>query len=235
MTKTTPLAPRTPYTAVAEASLSTEKLSISAGSILSRLPSRPSISTSALELAPNVPIPRIQNSDILDPGSPLDCTEIIPGTRPPSILVREVAGVWICEISTLVTAPVRLTFFSLVPIPVITTSSICCESLFILIFRSSSSFKTRCSIFLKPINENMTTSPAWAVSLNAPSIFVLVPTPARSFRYTLTPGIGSFISSNTCPDMVNCFSCPINVGAIQKNRNKNSIYFFISIFFSDDY
>ena len=148
VTNTTPFAPRTPYTAVAEASFNTEKLSMSAGSMLFRLPSSPSISTSALELAPNVPIPRIQNSDILEPGSPLDCTEIIPGTRPPSILVREVAGVCICDISTLVTAPVRLTFFSFVPIPVMTTSSICCASFFRMIFRSFSSFRAMCSFFL---------------------------------------------------------------------------------------
>ena len=56
--------------------------------------------------APNVPIPRIQKSEIFLPGSPLPCVEMIPATRPPSILARLVAGVCNVATSTEVTAPV---------------------------------------------------------------------------------------------------------------------------------
>ena len=82
VTITTPLAPRTPYTAVAEASFKTEKLSISAGSSVFKSPSTPSIKISAEAFAPNVLIPRTQNSEKLLPGSPLRVTPMMPGTRP---------------------------------------------------------------------------------------------------------------------------------------------------------
>lgn len=45
-----------------------------------------------LELAPNVLIPRIQNSEKLLPGSPLRVTAIMPGTRPPNMLLTDTAG-----------------------------------------------------------------------------------------------------------------------------------------------
>ena len=92
VTNTTPFAPLEPYTAVAEASFKTEKLSISAGSIWLKSPSKPSINTKAPWLAPNVPMPRIQKSEMFFPGSPLVCNEMTPGTRPPNILGMEVAG-----------------------------------------------------------------------------------------------------------------------------------------------
>ena len=78
-------------------------------------------------------------------------------------------------------------------------------------------------------------SPFWADNLKAPLISVLVPTPARSFRYTLTPGSDSLLSSNTCPEIVNCFYCPIIIDALQKNSNDSNMYFFISVFFTYDY
>ena len=132
VTNTTPFAPRTPYTAVAEASFNIEKLSTSDGSISLKLPSKPSINTRALLLAPNVPIPRIQNSEIFFPGSPLRCNEIIPGIRPPNILLILVAGVCISAISTFVIAPTTLAL-RCVPIPTMTVSSSTCESCFNLI------------------------------------------------------------------------------------------------------
>jgi len=58
-----------------------------------RLPSKPSISTNAAALAPKVPMPRIQNSEMFLPGSPLSIMEMTPGALPPTILAMEVAGV----------------------------------------------------------------------------------------------------------------------------------------------
>ena len=61
VTSTTPKAPRAPYTAVDEASLSTETDSTSCGLIASMLPSTPSMSTSALPPAPIEVSPRTLN------------------------------------------------------------------------------------------------------------------------------------------------------------------------------
>ena len=95
---------------------------MSAGSIWLKLPSSPSISTSAPWLAPKVPIPRTQNSEMFFPGSPLFCREIIPGTRPPNMLGIEVAGVCRSFTSTFVMAPTTLTF-RCEPSPTTTVSS----------------------------------------------------------------------------------------------------------------
>ena len=120
---TTPLAPRTPYTAVAEASFNTEKLSISAGSMSLILPSSPSISTKAEAFAPKVPIPRIQKSEIFLPGSPLASEVITPATRPPSRLLTDVVGRCKSLVSMVVTAD-KVDILRCVPNPVTTTSSI---------------------------------------------------------------------------------------------------------------
>ena len=58
VTSTTPKAPRAPYTAVDEASLSTETDSTSCGLIALMLPSTPSIRTSVEPPAPIEPDPR---------------------------------------------------------------------------------------------------------------------------------------------------------------------------------
>ncbi len=105
VTNTTPFAPRTPYTAVAEASFKIEKLSISSASRVFIFPSTPSMSTNALEPAPNVLIPRIQNSEKSFPGSPLRVTAMIPGTRAPSIFETDVAGTFRSFTSTFAIAP----------------------------------------------------------------------------------------------------------------------------------
>ena len=122
VTMITPLAPRLPYTAVADASFSTEKLSTSAASTWLRSPSSPSIRTSAELLAPNVPIPRTQNSEIFFPGSPLLWTPITPATRPASVLTMFVAGLTNSSGLIVVMAPATLTL-RCEPIPTTTTSS----------------------------------------------------------------------------------------------------------------
>ena len=129
---------------MAEASFNTEKLSISAGSTSLKRPSSPSIKTKALELAPKVPIPRTQNSEIFLPGSPLLITEIIPGTRPPNTLLILVAGICKSSAFTLVIAPTTL-IFRCVPIPITTASSSMVEDSVIRIVSLSSGLFTRCS------------------------------------------------------------------------------------------
>ena len=88
-----------------------------------RFPSRPSISTSAEALAPNVPMPRTQNSERFFPGSPLSIRLITPATRPPRMLDMEVAGTWMSFVSTAVMAPTTLILRCVPPRDVTTTSS----------------------------------------------------------------------------------------------------------------
>ena len=112
----TPFAPRTPYTAVAEASLRIEIDSISLGSIVLKLGvSIPStITRGSCKPSPsaNVPIPRMRNVDWSFPGSPLLCTANKPGMRPTKELLILACGdctnsfVDIMEI-----APVTVSFF----------------------------------------------------------------------------------------------------------------------------
>ena len=89
----TPLAPLTPYTALAAASFKTEKDSISSGSISFNERSTPSINTSGLLLVPVVLKPRIQKSELLRHGSPLRCTAITPETIPARLLLKDRVGV----------------------------------------------------------------------------------------------------------------------------------------------
>ena len=100
---------------------------MSSGSSVFKLPSTPSINTKAPCPAPKVLIPRTQNSEKSLPGSPLRVTEMMPGTRPPNMLLMEVAGVFSVATSTPVMAPVTLIFFCTLPDAVITTSSITFE------------------------------------------------------------------------------------------------------------
>lgn len=122
VTKTTPLAPRVPYTAVAEASFRILNDFTSSGSMSSRRPSIPSISTNAPELAPKVLIPRIQKLEMFFPGSPELCMVMTPANRPPIMLLREVPGVLSWATSMVLIAPTTDIFFCEV-IPVTTTSS----------------------------------------------------------------------------------------------------------------
>ena len=74
---------------MAEASFSTENVSISSGSTLLKDRSIPSTRTNGSLPPPNVLIPRIQNCASSFPGSPLRCTEMIPATFPARILLIE--------------------------------------------------------------------------------------------------------------------------------------------------
>ena len=85
----TPLAPRTPYMALAEASFSTENDSISAGSMSFRLRSTPSMSTRGLLPLPKVEIPRIQKLESSYPGSPDGFTAMMPASWPARLLLSE--------------------------------------------------------------------------------------------------------------------------------------------------
>ena len=85
----TPLAPRTPYMALAEASFSTENDSISAGSMSLRLRSTPSINTKGLLPLPKVEIPRIQKLESSYPGSPDGFTAMMPANWPARLLLSE--------------------------------------------------------------------------------------------------------------------------------------------------
>ena len=95
----TPFAPRTPYTAVADASFRIEMDSISFGSILLNVAaSMPSTiingadgSNNSVDWA-NVPTPRILNVEASWPGAPLFCTERSPGIRPTSALLIFACG-----------------------------------------------------------------------------------------------------------------------------------------------
>ena len=83
----TPLAPLTPYTALAAASLRTEKDSISAADKSSSVRSIPSTSTNGSRPAPwKEDIPRIQKLEPSAPGSPERCTAMTPANCPAKLL-----------------------------------------------------------------------------------------------------------------------------------------------------
>ena len=112
VTKTTPLAARTPYIEAEAASFKTEIFSISFGDTLFKLPSTPSINTIGL-LSPKVFIPRIRIST--SPSAP-GCAEkeltVTPLIRPCSKLEVLDTGISLISLTfTEDTAPVRLAFF----------------------------------------------------------------------------------------------------------------------------
>ena len=113
----TPLAPRDPYIALADASLSTSILTISAGFICFRSPASPKGNPStttrgALDPFNELP-PRIRTVDDA-PGSCDELTTCKPAARPCSKLSTELAGIS-CNLSifTVATEPVRSLFFTL--------------------------------------------------------------------------------------------------------------------------
>ncbi len=119
----TPFAPRTPYTALADASFSMENDSISAGSILFRSRSMPSTRTKGLLLPLKDEIPRIKKVELSYPGSPVRCAPMTPASCPIKLVLME-RLVPTCNFlgSIVVTAPTTETFFCL-PKPTTTTSS----------------------------------------------------------------------------------------------------------------
>ena len=108
----TPFAPRTPYTAVAEASLSTVKLSMSSGSMLEMLRGTPSTMVrGALMLAVRVLIPLIYMVASSNPGSPLLCMATTPATRPAIDWVRFATGALSSSAVMFCCEPIREIFF----------------------------------------------------------------------------------------------------------------------------
>ena len=108
---TTPLAPRTPNTAVADASFRTVTLSISLGSMSAIERSTPSTCMRGVE-SPHVALPRTKISAASLPGSPEYWTVVTPDSWPPSTLFTEPTDVLIrSSLLTLDTAPVMVTFF----------------------------------------------------------------------------------------------------------------------------
>ena len=83
----TPFAPSAPYTAVAAASFSKVKDSISSASISCICRGTPSTNTSGFVPPLKELCPRIQKSALSYPGSPERCTAISPGTCPAKLLV----------------------------------------------------------------------------------------------------------------------------------------------------
>ena len=123
VTNITPLAPRAPQIAVAEASFKIEKLSIVSAGILFRSDAEISTSSSIIRgvaRPPNVPIPRMQKA-AASPGAPLLVVEITPASLPANELVSEEVGEAKARPFTDVMAPVTETFFC-VPAPTTTTS-----------------------------------------------------------------------------------------------------------------
>ena len=178
--------------AVADASFNTENDSISSTGISFRLRSTPSTSTRALALAPKVLIPRIQNSLLFSPGSPDSCCVMMPGTTPPSALLRLPVGAFRCLVSTVVKAPVRVFFFC-EPLAVTTTSSTfwLSSSIFTLTLLGSLMFTTGRSRVLKPMYVICSTSYLLALILNCPSMSVVEPSPGLFFITTTAPVTGS--------------------------------------------
>ena len=115
--------------------------------------SNPSTKTKALAPAPNVEIPRIQNSETLFPGCPEVWRAITPATLPAKALLILAVEVFRVFIFTLVTAPVIVIFFC-VPVPVTTTSS---KAVAVASFITTLMFfcsLIRISCLSKPIKEN---------------------------------------------------------------------------------
>ena len=123
---------------------------MSAGSNELMSPSKPSIKTKALALAPNVPMPLIQNSAMFFPGSPLPKVDITPATLPPNRLATEAAGCCNWRVSTLVTAA-KEEIFRCDPSAVTTTSSSLFSSSLNCISKFFFSSKTRYSTGFMPI------------------------------------------------------------------------------------
>ena len=113
VTKITPLAPRTPKTAVEDASFNTLIFSTSLGSICVKSRSTPSTKISGVELLLfNDPIPRIKIAGLSAPGSPEYCTAETPFILPARAFPSEATGVFKRSVPLIdEIAPVIVTFF----------------------------------------------------------------------------------------------------------------------------
>ena len=111
VTRMTPLAPRTPNTAVAEASFRIEMSWISLGSSCPNERSTPSTSTSGFASF-NEPVPRTRMTGSSAPGMADGCTTEIPGNFPCRALLTLATGALSSSSPpTAETAPVTVTFF----------------------------------------------------------------------------------------------------------------------------
>ena len=111
VTRITPLAPRTPNTAVADASFRIEMSSISLGSSCPNERSTPSTSTRGSALF-SEPVPRTRITGSSAPGMAEGCTTEIPGNLPCKALLTLATGAFSSSSPpTAETAPVMVTFF----------------------------------------------------------------------------------------------------------------------------
>ena len=111
VTRMTPFAPRTPNTAVADASFRTEMLSISFASSCEKERSTPSTRTSGSALFRD-PTPRMRITGSSAPGIPEGCTADTPGRLPCRAFATFGTGDFISPSPlTAETAPVMVTFF----------------------------------------------------------------------------------------------------------------------------
>ena len=106
-----PLAPSRPYTAVAEASFKTEKLSISFGSTSSIVLFNPSIKIRGSLFPVTELIPLIIKEAPSFPGCPDFCTKVTPATLPANWVDNDRVGAFNSLGSRVVIAPTILTFF----------------------------------------------------------------------------------------------------------------------------
>ncbi|MPM40376.1 hypothetical protein SDC9_87016 [bioreactor metagenome] len=113
VTKITPLAPRTPKTAVADASFNTVTLSISLGSICVNGRSTPSTNINGVESSSErLPIPRINICASSAPGRPEYCTDDTPVIAPARALATLALGdLSNSSVPIELIAPVSVAFF----------------------------------------------------------------------------------------------------------------------------
>ena len=190
--------------------------------------SKPSTSTRALEPAPNVEIPRIQNSDTLLPGWPVVWRANTPGTTPANELERLAVGVLRSEALTVVTAPVSVIFFC-TPVPVTATSSSTFSlDAFITTFTVFCVFTNTVCVSM-PMYENTMLEYCGIFILNTPSTLVMAPRPTWSFTVTVTPMSGSCCSSVTVPvtSILDCWSCAKAVPTLTNTSSSINMYFFM--------
>src|SRR5690606_38772719 len=200
----TPLAPRTPYTALAAASFNTENDAIFSGSISCNDRSTASTRTIGLALPVKVLMPLIQKSELLNHGLPLRWTAITPDTIPARLLLSDRLGV-ICNFagSTLLMAPTTDAFFW-VPNPTTTTSSMVPWSVFIV-----TAIVVDCvmptSWVMNPTELKTSVVPGGTSSMiNLPLASDAVLRFGSSFTLTVTPSMGLPCSSDIVPFSVRC-------------------------------
>ena len=192
---TIPLAPRTPYNAVAVASFRIEKEAISSTSTRSILRSTPSTSTKGLLPAPKVLIPRIQKSAPA-PGSPERCMTTIPANCPAKPELNLATGIFSSFIETVLMAPITLAFRCLPYATTVTSSSSAVWGCILTTIFVCLPTKIVCVSI--PRKETTSLSVGKTSITNVPSKSVITPLERPSTNIDAL-GIGSPNSSNTFP------------------------------------